>query len=108
MLQKSAVLLPQAITALKAAITPDLESAQKTAGTLRISPEYTDSVRVLRAAVRANYAAGCGHVTGERIDDVTLDLIDIVPLLDQAARRTLKVVAGQLKRACAKRHNGNH
>ncbi len=43
-------------------------------------------------------------------DDVSCEIIDIVPLLDQAARRTLRVVAGQLKRDAGprrRRANGN-
>jgi hypothetical protein len=51
--------------------------------------------------VLANREAARGHVTAERVDDVSCEIIDIVPLLDQAARRTLRLVAGQLKRACA-------
>jgi hypothetical protein len=76
------------------------EPARRTAGTLKISADYTNSVRVLRAAVLANRAAGHG-VAGERVDDVSCEIID-----NQASRRTLRLVAGQLKRACA-RSNGN-
>jgi hypothetical protein len=89
------------------------EPARRTAGTLQISPDYTASVRVLRAAVRANREAGRWYVTGERVDDVSCEIIDIVPVLDQASRRTLRLVAGQLKRACLgpqprqRRANGN-
>jgi hypothetical protein len=87
------------------------EPARQTAGTRRISPDYTNSVRVLRAAVKANREAGKAHIAGERVDDVSCEIIDIVPLLDQAARRTLRLVAGQLKRACAgpqaRSHRGN-
>jgi hypothetical protein len=78
-----------------------IEPARQTAGTLRISKAYTDSVRILRMAVRANREAGRDYVTGERVDDLSCEIIDIVPVLDQAARRTLRLVAGQLKRACA-------
>jgi hypothetical protein len=77
------------------------EPTRRTAGTRRIGTDYVNSVRVLRAAVKANRAAGQGHITGERVDDVSCEIIDLVPLLDQAARRTLRLVAGQLKRACA-------
>jgi hypothetical protein len=94
-------------------IGPAPEPARRTAGTLRISNAYTHSVKVLRAAVRANREAGCGHVTGERVDDVSCEIIGIVPVLDEAARRTLRLVAGQLKRGCLgpqprrRRTNGN-
>ena len=87
------------------------QSPTTTAGTLRISDAYTHSVKVLRAAVRANREAGRGHVSGERVDDVSCEIIDIVPV--QAARRTLRLVAGQLRRASAgprprgRRTNGN-
>ena len=92
----------------RSSTTPCTEPARKTAGTLQISPEYTNTVRTLRMAVLASYAAARGHVTGERADDVSIELIDTVPLLDQAARRTLKVVAGQLRRACAGRNGNGH
>jgi hypothetical protein len=84
------------------------EPARKTAGTLQISPEYTASIRVLRQAVLASHAAARGQVKGERVDDVSIEIIDTVPFLDQAARRTLKVVAGQLRRACAGRNGNGH
>jgi len=77
------------------------EPARRTAGTLRISPDYTESVRVLRAAVKANREAGRWYVPDERVDDVSIEVIDTIPLLDPAARRTLRVVAGVLRRACA-------
>ena len=88
------------------------EPARRTAGTRQISTDYTNSVRVLRAAVRANRDAGEAYITGERVDDVSCELIDLVPTLDQASRRTLRLVAGMLKRACAgprirRRQNGN-
>jgi hypothetical protein len=102
MLVKSDVLYRNPTPYNKTTITGrNSEPARETAGTLKISAEYTNSVRVLRAAVLANHAAGRGRVVGERVDDVSCEIIDIVPFLDQAARRTLRLVAGQLKRACA-------
>ena len=92
---------------------PRTEPARRTAGTRQISTDYTNSVRVLRAAVRANRDAGEAYITGERADDVSCEIIDVVPVLDQASRRTLRLVAGQLKRACLgpqprrRRANGN-
>jgi hypothetical protein len=79
---------------------PRTEPARRTAGTRQISTDYTNSVRVLRAAVRANRDAGEAYITGERVDDVSCEVIDLVPTLDQASRRTLRLVAGMLKRAC--------
>ncbi len=99
---------PEISLAMLAGTNP--EPTRQTAGTRRISIDYINSVRVLRAAVRANRAAGQGHISGERVDDVSCEIIDIVPLLDQAARRTLRVVAGQLKRDAGprrRRANGN-
>jgi hypothetical protein len=82
-------------------IKPVSDAARQTAGTRRISAAYTGSVRVLRAAVRANWEAGHGRIKDERADDTSLEIIDTVVALDPAARRTLRLVAGQLKRACA-------
>jgi hypothetical protein len=103
---------PEISLAMLAGANP--EPTRRTAGTLRrISTDYVHSVGVLRAAVKANRAAGQGHITGERADDVSSEIIDIVPVLDQAGRRTLRIVAGMLKRACAaprprrRRANGN-
>jgi hypothetical protein len=77
------------------------EPIRRTAGTPRISAAYTNSVRVLRAAVRANWEAGRGRIKDERADDTSLEIIDTVAALDPAARRVLRLVAGQLRRACA-------
>jgi hypothetical protein len=83
-------------------ISPASEpAARQTAGTRRISAAYTNSVCVLRAAVRGNWEAGRGRIKDERADDTSLEIIDTVVALDPAARRTLRLVAGQLKRACA-------
>jgi hypothetical protein len=90
---------PEISLAMLAGTNP--EPTRRTAGTRRISADYVNSVRVLRAAVKANREAGQGHITGERVDDVSLALIDTVPILDPAARRTLHIVAGILRRACA-------
>jgi hypothetical protein len=86
------------------------EPRRRVAGTQKISPEYTASVRVLRAAVLANREIGLGRIARERADDVSMKVIDIVPALDQASRRTLLLVAGMLERACSgprHRRNGN-
>jgi hypothetical protein len=81
-------------------ISPASEpAARQTAGTRRISAAYTNIV--LRAAVRGNWEAGRGRIKDERADDTSLEIIDTVVALDPAARRTLRLVAGQLKRACA-------
>jgi hypothetical protein len=111
LLKTNANVLQKNSTPYKTLAGHNPEPVRRTAGTLQISPEYTNSVRTLRAAVRANHAAGRGRVVGERADDVSCEIIDTVPFLDQAARRTLRLVVGQLKRACAgPRHrdgNGN-
>jgi hypothetical protein len=112
MLEKTATLYLNSPIPHKTISGRTTEPARRTAGTLKISAEYTNSVRVLRAAVRANHAAGRGNVARQRADDVSCEIIDIVPGLDQAARRTLRLVAGQLKRACAgprpRNGNGHH